>query len=223
MVARLEAGPPEGKRKKAKRSNPLHFFLFPFSFFLHQRRLEMNKHDLPRRGFLAATSAGAVAALASRSIPAIGSVSTRAGKLAILGRRAGQEEQVLARLAVLGRERRRSVVKTTKSGIWCRIQSESGTVPTFEKEFAKLTGDEVLRGHGLRDPVAAHLRGSPGNRPGRRGHHLALYRSRGPLPRSCRPGRCPSWPTWTANPSSSTPTTSEGESPRTPRRSCRFT
>ncbi|MCX8108891.1 MAG: aminotransferase class I/II-fold pyridoxal phosphate-dependent enzyme, partial [Verrucomicrobiae bacterium] len=33
-----------------------------------------------------------------------------------------------------------SVVKTTRSGIWCRIQSPSGTVPTFEKEFAALIG-----------------------------------------------------------------------------------
>jgi dTDP-4-amino-4,6-dideoxygalactose transaminase len=31
-------------------------------------------------------------------------------------------------------------VKTTKSGIWCRIQSATGTVPTFEKEFANLIG-----------------------------------------------------------------------------------
>ncbi len=33
-----------------------------------------------------------------------------------------------------------SIVKTTKSGIWCRIQSPNGTVPTFEKEFAKFMG-----------------------------------------------------------------------------------
>ncbi|MHC4752846.1 MAG: DegT/DnrJ/EryC1/StrS family aminotransferase [Planctomycetota bacterium] len=31
-------------------------------------------------------------------------------------------------------------MKTTKSRIWCRIQSRSGTVPTFEKEFARLIG-----------------------------------------------------------------------------------
>jgi dTDP-4-amino-4,6-dideoxygalactose transaminase len=31
-----------------------------------------------------------------------------------------------------------SVVKTTESGIWCRIQSTTGTVPTFEKAFAEL-------------------------------------------------------------------------------------
>jgi dTDP-4-amino-4,6-dideoxygalactose transaminase len=33
-----------------------------------------------------------------------------------------------------------SIAKTTKSGIWCRIQSPTGTVPTFEKEFAKFMG-----------------------------------------------------------------------------------
>ena len=33
-----------------------------------------------------------------------------------------------------------SIVKTTKSGVWCRIQSPNGTVPTFEKEFARFMG-----------------------------------------------------------------------------------
>jgi dTDP-4-amino-4,6-dideoxygalactose transaminase len=33
-----------------------------------------------------------------------------------------------------------SVVRTTRSGIWCRIQSASGAVATFEKEYAKLMG-----------------------------------------------------------------------------------
>ena len=33
-----------------------------------------------------------------------------------------------------------SVVETTKSRIWCRIQSRSGTVPTFEKQWARLAG-----------------------------------------------------------------------------------
>lgn len=33
-----------------------------------------------------------------------------------------------------------SMAKTIKSGIWCRIQSPDGTVPTFEKEFAKFMG-----------------------------------------------------------------------------------
>jgi dTDP-4-amino-4,6-dideoxygalactose transaminase len=33
-----------------------------------------------------------------------------------------------------------AVVKTTRSGIWCRIQSAVGTVATFEKEYASLLG-----------------------------------------------------------------------------------
>jgi dTDP-4-amino-4,6-dideoxygalactose transaminase len=33
-----------------------------------------------------------------------------------------------------------AIVKTTRSGIWCRIQSAKGTVSTFEKEYAKLMG-----------------------------------------------------------------------------------
>jgi len=33
-----------------------------------------------------------------------------------------------------------AIVKTTKSGIWCRIQSATGTVATFEKEYANLIG-----------------------------------------------------------------------------------
>ena len=33
-----------------------------------------------------------------------------------------------------------SVVETTKSGIWCRIQSPNGTVPTFEKKWAEMVG-----------------------------------------------------------------------------------
>jgi perosamine synthetase len=33
-----------------------------------------------------------------------------------------------------------AIVKTTRSGIWCRIQSATGTVSTFEKEYAKLLG-----------------------------------------------------------------------------------
>jgi len=33
-----------------------------------------------------------------------------------------------------------AIVKTTKSGIWSRIQSKNGTVPTLEIEYAKLMG-----------------------------------------------------------------------------------
>jgi perosamine synthetase len=41
-----------------------------------------------------------------------------------------------------------AIVKTTKSGIWCRIQSATGTVATFEKEYAKLIGTKYCVGTG---------------------------------------------------------------------------
>ncbi|OVE80486.1 hypothetical protein BVY01_00220 [bacterium I07] len=33
-----------------------------------------------------------------------------------------------------------SILETTKSGIWCMIQSKTGTVPTFEKKWAAMNG-----------------------------------------------------------------------------------
>lgn len=41
-----------------------------------------------------------------------------------------------------------SVMKTTKSGIWSRIQSANGTVSTFEKEFASQIGANYAVGTG---------------------------------------------------------------------------
>lgn len=100
----------------------------------------MKSYDLNRRQFLVATTAGSVATVVSHAIPSYADVTTNAGKLAILGgdpvRRNKQwpswpywDDQVVD-----------SVVKTTKSGIWCRIDSATGPVLTFEKEFAKLIG-----------------------------------------------------------------------------------
>jgi dTDP-4-amino-4,6-dideoxygalactose transaminase len=65
-----------------------------------------------------------------------------AGKLAILG---GQP--VISNMMIpstpgpyIDEKMVEAIVKTTKSGIWCRIQSATGTVATFEKEYAKLIG-----------------------------------------------------------------------------------
>ncbi len=96
---------------------------------------------------MATASVGTIAAV-SRSVPAYANISKKAGNLA---------RPSAGGLAILGGEPVRknkswpqwphwdqnvidSVVKTTKSGVWCRIQSNSGTVPTFEKEFAQMTG-----------------------------------------------------------------------------------
>lgn len=105
-----------------------------------RRGLEMNKNDLTRRQFIAAASAGSLAAVASRSIPANGNVTKKAGKLAILGGEPVRKNKSWPSWPYWDEKVINKVVETTKSRIWCRIQSESGTVPTFEKEFAQLMG-----------------------------------------------------------------------------------
>ncbi len=97
----------------------------------------MNKNDLTRRQFIAAASAGSLAAV-SRSIPAYGNISNKAGKLAILGGEPVRKNKSWPSWPYWDENVIDSIVKTTKSRIWCRIQSKSGTVPTFEKKFAQL-------------------------------------------------------------------------------------
>ena len=99
----------------------------------------MSKNDLTRRQLLAAASAGTLAAV-SRSIPAYGNISNKGRKLAILGGEPVRKNKPWPRWPYWDENVIDSVVKTTKSRIWCRIQSRSGTVPTFEKKFAQLIG-----------------------------------------------------------------------------------
>jgi len=100
----------------------------------------VNKNDLTRRQFIAAASAGSLAAVASGTIPAYGNITKRASKLAILGGEPVRKNKSWPSWPYWDEKVINKVVETTKSRIWCRIQSESGTVPTFEKEFAQLMG-----------------------------------------------------------------------------------
>ena len=100
----------------------------------------MKEHDLTRRQFIAAASASSLAAVASTTLPAYADVTRTAGKLAILGGEPVRKNKSWPPWPYVDDQIVDAVVKTTKSGIWCRIQSASGTVPTFEKEFAKLMG-----------------------------------------------------------------------------------
>lgn len=100
----------------------------------------MKEHDLTRRQFIAAASASSLAAVASTTLPAYGGVTRKAGKLAILGGDPIRKNKAWPSWPHIDDQIVDAVVKTTKSGIWCRIQSASGTVPTFEKEFSKLMG-----------------------------------------------------------------------------------
>jgi len=100
----------------------------------------MKEHDLTRRQFLAAASASSLAAVAATTLPVYADVTKKAGKLAILGGEPVRKNKSWPDWPYIDEKVVDAVVKTTKSGIWCRIQSASGTVATFEKEYAKLMG-----------------------------------------------------------------------------------
>ncbi|MHC4630632.1 MAG: DegT/DnrJ/EryC1/StrS family aminotransferase, partial [Planctomycetota bacterium] len=101
----------------------------------------MDENNLTRRRFLTTASVGTIAAAASGRIPAYGNLGRKASKLAILGGRPIRTKR-FPRWPYWDQNVVNSVVETTKSRIWCRIQSKSGTVPTFEKKFARLIGTE---------------------------------------------------------------------------------
>lgn len=106
----------------------------------------MNTKDFTRRRFIATVSAGSVAAVASGVVPALGNISISkqsSGKLAILGGDPVRKNKDWPKWPYVDEKMVDSIVKTTRSGIWCRIQSETGTVPTFEKEFANLLGSKL--------------------------------------------------------------------------------
>lgn len=103
----------------------------------------MKTKNLTRRRFVSVVSAGSVAAVASSVIPSFGKithVTSNANKLAILGGTPVAPNKVWPEWPYVDERMVEEIVKTTRSGIWCRIQSATGTVPTFEKEFAKLMG-----------------------------------------------------------------------------------
>ncbi len=100
----------------------------------------MERQDLTRRQFIAAASAGSLAAVTSGTIPAYANITKKAGKLAILGGKPVRKNKSWPRWPYWDEKVINSILKTTKSRIWCRIQSKSGTVPTLEKKFAQLIG-----------------------------------------------------------------------------------
>ena len=100
----------------------------------------MNKKQLTRRQFVTAASAGSLALSASRKVSAHEIMSGDAGKLAILGGTPVRQNKPWPEWPYWDDKVVDAIVKTTKSRIWCRIQSPSGTVPTFEKKYAQLMG-----------------------------------------------------------------------------------
>lgn len=102
----------------------------------------MDSKNVNRRTFIGAVTATSFGAVLSGSIPAQAEiVKQEHGKLAILGGSPVREKGRIGPLWPHVDEKMvESVVKTTKSGIWSRIQSPNGNVPTFEKDFARLIG-----------------------------------------------------------------------------------
>ncbi|MEJ2703335.1 MAG: DegT/DnrJ/EryC1/StrS family aminotransferase, partial [Sedimentisphaerales bacterium] len=100
----------------------------------------MTRKDFTRRQFIAAASAGSIMSVASRTIPAYGNLTNKTSKLAILGGEPVRKNKSWPRWPYWDQEVVDSIVKTTKSRVWCRIQSKTGTVPTFEKKYAELIG-----------------------------------------------------------------------------------
>jgi perosamine synthetase len=108
------------------------------------------KNKFNRRKFLTAVSAGAVGAVVSQALPAMGNARVpKAEKLAILGGTPVRTRDWPKWPSMLVDDKMmESITNTTKSGIWSRIQSPTGTVATFEKEFARLMGTKLCIGTG---------------------------------------------------------------------------
>jgi len=98
----------------------------------------MGKKALTRRQFIGAASAGSIAASTLRTVHTNGNIAGNAGKLAALGGTPVRRNKRWPEWPYWDDEVVDSIVKATKSRIWCRIQSASGTVPTWEEKFARL-------------------------------------------------------------------------------------
>jgi perosamine synthetase len=100
----------------------------------------MTSGDWTRRQFLAAASAGSLAAAMSRTVPAYGNLTKKASKLAILGGEPVRRKKPLPDWPYCDDQILESVTKTTRSTLWCRIQGGAKAVVTLEKEWARLLG-----------------------------------------------------------------------------------
>lgn len=97
----------------------------------------MSRSNFTRRQFLATASAGTLAAVAARSVPAYANVSKKAGKCAILG---GQPVRAkpFPSWPVWDKSAEESVLGVLRSGHWYR--GSGNTVSQFEAKYAALLG-----------------------------------------------------------------------------------
>ena len=97
----------------------------------------MNENNVTRRQFMTAASAGAVAAVASRTIPAYGNLGKKTGKLALLG---GQKVRTKGwhSWPIWDKSAEESILSVLRSGNWFRGRGTK--VTEFEKKYAQLMG-----------------------------------------------------------------------------------
>ena len=103
----------------------------------------MERSNYSRRKFIATASIGSLGAVAAGGIsPFSGITFTKSGadKLAVLGGTPVAPNKVWPDWPYVDHEMVNRIIKTVRSGIWSRIQSRTGTVPTFEQEYAALMG-----------------------------------------------------------------------------------
>jgi len=97
----------------------------------------MSIQGMTRRQFVGTASLGAVAAMASRTVPAYGNLGGNAGKLALQGGRPVRSKP-WPTWPVWDRSAEDSVLAVLRSGNWYRGQGK--TVTQFEEAYAKLLG-----------------------------------------------------------------------------------
>ena len=97
----------------------------------------MSRSNFTRRQFLATASAGTIAAVATRTVPAYANTGKKAGKCAILG---GQPVRAkpFPSWPVWDKSAEESVLGVLRSGQWYR--GSGNTVSTFEAKYAALLG-----------------------------------------------------------------------------------
>ncbi|MHC4740950.1 MAG: DegT/DnrJ/EryC1/StrS family aminotransferase [Planctomycetota bacterium] len=97
----------------------------------------MDKNNVTRRQFMAAASAGTIAAVASRAIPAYANSSSGAGKLAIKGGKPVRTKGWPG-WPVWDKSAEDEIIDVLRSGNWFRGRGK--LVDQFEEKYAKLMG-----------------------------------------------------------------------------------
>ena len=118
---------------------------------LYQTKSDMEKNNFSRRRFITGVSLGTAAAVTTGALPVMGNIpllSNETGKLAILGGTPVVKNKVWPAWPYVDEKMVEEIVKTARSGIWCRIQSATGTVANFEKAYARLMGTRFAVGTG---------------------------------------------------------------------------